>query len=91
MASRQGPRPELIFLSGPQAGQRAVLMTDRAVMGRQATCEVHLQETFASREHARFALTPDGVTLLERSRKDGVLFGDLPPRGVRAFVIEPAR
>jgi len=33
-------------------------------------------------------LTPDGEMAIAPSRKDGVLLGDLPPRGVRVFVID---
>ena len=36
-------------------------------------------------------LTPEGLTPIEHARNDGALLGDLPPRGVRAFVIESAR
>ncbi len=54
------PRPELIFLAGPQAGERAVLMSNVAVLGRAPTAEVLLKEEFTSRQHVRFELTMDG-------------------------------
>lgn len=54
------PRPELIFLAGPQAGERAVLMSNVAVLGRAPTSEVLLKEEFTSRQHVRFELTVDG-------------------------------
>ncbi len=53
-------RPELIFLSGPQQGERATLMTDTAMLGRSASCEVCIKEPFASRQHVRFERTADG-------------------------------
>lgn len=53
-------RPELVFLSGPQQAERAVLMTDRVVVGRSEQCEIHIKEQYASRQQVRFELTPDG-------------------------------
>jgi len=53
-------RPELIFLEGPQAGERAVLMTNVVLLGRAANADVRLKEEAASREHVRFQLTADG-------------------------------
>ncbi len=35
-------RPELIFLAGPQAGQRAVVMSDVALAGRARNADVLL-------------------------------------------------
>ena len=55
-----GPRPELVFLSGPQAGERAVLMADIVEAGRSPSCDVHLTEQHASRRQMQFQLTPDG-------------------------------
>jgi len=54
------PRPELVFVNGPQKNQRAVLMSNVAVLGRSPTAEVLLKEEFASRQHVRFELTRDG-------------------------------
>ncbi len=55
-----GARPELIFVAGPQAGQRAVLMNDVSYIGRSPQADVCVQEEFVSRQHVRFALTRDG-------------------------------
>jgi len=54
------PRPELIFLAGPQRGQRAVLMGDVAVLGRSSSSDVQIDEQYVSREHLRLSLTRDG-------------------------------
>jgi hypothetical protein len=56
-------RPELIFLSGPQAGQRAVIMSDVALAGRARGAEVILKETACSREQMRFEAAVDGWTV----------------------------
>ena len=53
-------RPELIFVAGPQAGERAVLMTNDVLVGRSPSADVHLEEHAASREQLRFQLTGEG-------------------------------
>ncbi|HOF19063.1 MAG TPA: FHA domain-containing protein [Phycisphaerae bacterium] len=55
-----GPGPELIFVAGPQRGERAAVLNREAVAGRSPSADVQLAEEFASRQHARFALTGDG-------------------------------
>jgi pSer/pThr/pTyr-binding forkhead associated (FHA) protein len=54
------PRPELIFVNGPQKDDRSVLMANLAIMGRATNAEVQLREEFASRQHAKFELTHEG-------------------------------
>jgi hypothetical protein len=66
------PCPELLFVSGPQGGQRAVLLKTVSLAGRSEACDVHLAEEFASRQHLRFENTPDGC-----------LVEVLSPHGVR--------
>jgi pSer/pThr/pTyr-binding forkhead associated (FHA) protein len=53
-------RPELIFLSGPQRGERAVLMGNVILLGRGAACDVCLTEEHVSREQARLSFAPQG-------------------------------
>ncbi|HAU38240.1 MAG TPA: hypothetical protein DCX07_11070, partial [Phycisphaerales bacterium] len=55
-----GPGPELIFVAGPQRGERAAVLSNEAVAGRSPSADIQLAEEFASRQHARFALTADG-------------------------------
>jgi len=54
------PRPELLFVAGPQAGRRVVLMGNVATAGRSPATDVQLTEQYASRKHLRIELTPDG-------------------------------
>jgi len=54
------PRPELIFLSGPQEGERAVLMGNNVVAGRFPGADVRLTEEYVSRRHMNFRLTRQG-------------------------------
>ncbi|MCD4825260.1 MAG: FHA domain-containing protein [Phycisphaerae bacterium] len=53
-------RPELIFVDGPQLGERAVLMDNIVIVGRGARADIHIREECVSRQHLRFTLTHDG-------------------------------
>jgi len=70
-----GARPELIFLSGPQEGERAVLMTNVALLGRSAAADVRLKEDAVSREQVRFQLTSDGWLMENLSANGTVVNG----------------
>jgi hypothetical protein len=54
------PRPDLVFVAGPQEGERAVLMSDTAIVGRSRTADVNITEEFVSRRHLEFTNSPDG-------------------------------
>jgi hypothetical protein len=56
-----------VFLSGPQAGEHAMVLGQRAVMGRSAQADIPLREEAASREQVLFELTPDGWVMENRS------------------------
>jgi len=64
--------PELIFVVGPQAGERAVIMTNTAVFGRSPNSDVRLVEEAASREHVRFQFTREGW-VMENLSANGTL------------------
>jgi pSer/pThr/pTyr-binding forkhead associated (FHA) protein len=64
--------PELIFVSGPQQGERAVIMTGTVVLGRSPSADVKLIEEAISREHVRFQLTRDGW-VMENLSANGTL------------------
>ncbi len=64
--------PELIFVAGPQQGERAVIMTSTAILGRSPTADVRLVEEAASREHVRFQFTRDGW-VMENISANGTL------------------
>ena len=78
------PSPELLFLSGPQEGQRAVLFQPVALAGRAEDCEVHLVEEFASRQHLRFQRTNEGCQVEVLSSRGARINGKLykPPTKV---------
>jgi len=67
-----GAMPELIFVAGPQQGERAVIMTSTAILGRSPTADVRLVEEAASREHVRFQFTRDGW-VMENMSANGTL------------------
>lgn len=64
--------PELIFVSGPQRGERAVIMTSTVVLGRSPSADVRLIEEAISREHVQFQLTRDGW-VMENLSANGTL------------------
>jgi len=53
-------RAELIFVAGPQQGERSLLMTASVVIGRHPSCDIQITEHTVSRQQARFQLTPHG-------------------------------
>jgi len=57
------PRALLIFVSGPQKGQRKALPGGIVRAGRSPSFGVHLTEDYVSREQMQFALTDDGWTV----------------------------
>ena len=64
--------PELIFVTGAQQGERAVIMTSTAVLGRSPSADVRLLDEAASREHVQFQLTRDGW-VMENLSANGTL------------------
>ena len=54
------PRPELIVVRGPHDGERAVLMSDQAVVGRAAECDIQIRDETVSRRQLKFLLAPGG-------------------------------
>lgn len=55
-----GQNAELIFVAGPQNGERGQLMSGSVIIGRSPTCGVQIIEKTVSRMQLRLELTPDG-------------------------------
>jgi len=53
-------RAELVYVKGPQAGQRASLMSAVVSVGRGQQADVQLTEEHVSRKHFQLTLTRDG-------------------------------
>ncbi len=64
--------PELIFVAGSHQGERGVIMTNTAVLGRSPNADVRLVEEAASREHVRFQFTREGW-VMENLSANGTL------------------
>ncbi|MEZ4310604.1 MAG: sigma 54-interacting transcriptional regulator [Polyangiaceae bacterium] len=56
------------------------------VVGQSAECDVVLADTFASRQHCRIALTPEGILVRDLGSRNGTFVGDV--RVIEAL-IEP--
>jgi len=59
--------PELVFIRGPQKGQRAPLSKTMNIVGRDKTCDIDLQDEYASRQHARLIVEGARVRLVNTS------------------------
>lgn len=57
---------------------RHALSQGAEVMGRDAGCDIPLDDPSASRRHARFAPTPNGFLVEDLGSKNGTLVNDLP-------------
>jgi predicted component of type VI protein secretion system len=55
-----GGQAELIYVGGPQSGQRAALMSAVVTVGRGQQADVQLTEEHISRKHFQLVLTQDG-------------------------------
>ena len=75
---RKGSIPFMQILTGENAGQILLLDRPEAVVGRDTSCEIQLQETGISRRHARFASVPGSVTLEDLESTNGTYVGEKP-------------
>ncbi|MBN2501092.1 MAG: FHA domain-containing protein [Anaerolineales bacterium] len=62
--------PVLIAQTGPLNGQRWPI-SGELIVGRDADCEVVVADRQVSRQHARFTVTEEGVTLEDLGSKNG--------------------
>lgn len=53
-----------------------------AVVGRDAACEISIDDPSASRRHARFVVTAQGYLIEDLGSKNGTLLNDVPASGV---------
>jgi hypothetical protein len=60
--------PELIFVGGPQTGQRHTVMTSPVIIGRDPNADVLIEDESVSRQHARFDLTAAAWVLTNLSQ-----------------------
>ncbi len=76
----------LVFVAGPQAGQRVVLSRPVAIHGRGSGADVLLSEDFASRRQARYELLRAGPTLESLSPRGTWVNGKLYKAGKKLLL-----
>lgn len=64
--------PELVFVSGPQTGERAMLTASPALIGRTPQCDICCKEEFVSRQHVRMEMAQGGL-VVENLSANGTL------------------
>lgn len=69
---------ELIIKLSDGRGLRHLLGNRPEVIGRDAGCEIHLDDPSVSRRHAKFSPTPHGYLVEDLGSKNGTLVNDLP-------------
>ncbi len=72
---------KLVSVGGPQSGQATPLLSATTVLGRAATCQVVIEDDFASRRHAQISLRDDGYWLRDLDSKNGTLLDGQPVAG----------
>ena len=78
--------PVLMFVRGPQQGQRVLLNRPVLVLGRGGGSDVMLSEDFASRQQARYELLQAGPTLENLSDKGTWINGKRYKAGKRVLL-----
>ncbi len=59
--------PELVFTRGPQRGQRVPLAKMMNIIGRDQSCDIPIEDEYASRQHARIVVEGNRVRLVNTS------------------------
>lgn len=77
---------EVVFVSGPQKGERVALRAAVVIAGRSPSCELALREDFVSRQQVRFEYTPDGVVVENLSDKGTKINGKKYKAGKRILL-----
>ncbi len=70
--------PDLIITLPNGRTIHHALGAEPVVIGRDATCDLCVDDPSASRHHARFSLTPSGFVVEDLSSKNGTLVNDEP-------------
>jgi hypothetical protein len=81
-----GNRAVLIFLAGPQRGQRVSLVGGTILVGRSPDAGLRLKEQYVSREQMQFQLSQDGWTVQCLSSRRTRINGKKYKRGKRVLL-----
>lgn len=68
---------ELVFVSGSRSGQRIALSTPRIVIGRHPACEIVLDISSVSRQHAAVTVEADDVFVEDLRSRNGTTVNGL--------------
>jgi pSer/pThr/pTyr-binding forkhead associated (FHA) protein len=93
--------PSLVAASGPLAGSRFVIQ-EQAVIGRSPSCEIAVDDSRASRRHARVEMEAGKLSLTDLGSRNGTFVngerlegaraletGDRVTIGATVFVVDP--
>lgn len=69
---------ELVITLSDGRTLRHELGSHPEVMGRDASCEISIDDPSTSRQHAKFSPTPDGYIVEDMGSKNGTLVNDAP-------------
>ena len=64
--------PRITWLTGVDLGKSLALVDEVTLVGRHASCPVHLRDGFASRRHARLLLSASGCTVEDLGSGNGL-------------------
>ncbi len=64
------------IISGPMAGESFKLRVGSQVIGRDADCDIVVQDTLVSRHHARLTAGEHAIEITDMNSSNGVLIGD---------------
>ncbi|MBI3811292.1 MAG: FHA domain-containing protein [Nitrospirae bacterium] len=67
------PRPELVFLAGGESVEKKVITKSRFLIGRNQECDLAINDTIASREHAIIRETMGRFVLEDLKSRNGTL------------------
>jgi pSer/pThr/pTyr-binding forkhead associated (FHA) protein len=67
------PRPELVFLAGGESVEKKVIAKSRFLIGRNLECDLTVQDTIASREHAVIRESQGKFMLEDLHSRNGTL------------------
>lgn len=73
--------PARLVIVGPRTSQVIPLSAPVTTLGRAATCQVVIEDDFASRHHAQIALRDDRYWLRDLDSKNGTLLDGQPVTG----------
>jgi hypothetical protein len=85
MTAIEADKPALIIKLGPQAGRLFTIEADEVVVGRDAECDLVINEREISRQHIRIKHQGEMYVVEDLESKNGTWVNDEPLKGERAL------